>query len=244
MCTVTFIPQHDKCFITSNRDEKAWRKKALPPAAYHSDDVTLLYPKDADAGGTWIALNENGNTAVLLNGAFKKHTPAPPYERSRGLVLLDVIKNKKPVTTFQRLNFKQTEPFTLIFLTGDALFECRWDGIKKYFKQLRNNQPYIWSSATLYDDDIMKKRETWFAKWLRKNSEFSAEEILQFHLFAGDGDSHNDLHMNRDGVVFTVSVTNIELHNDKGIMTYLDTKDKRIYKKEIDFITQQAEISQ
>jgi hypothetical protein len=31
----------------------------------------ITYPKDADAGGTWIAKHENGNAVVLLNGGFK-----------------------------------------------------------------------------------------------------------------------------------------------------------------------------
>ena len=70
MCTVTFIPGKDRYFITSNRDEKMLRKPAIAPQPYVINGNTLVYPRDADAGGTWIAMNENGNAAVLLNGAF------------------------------------------------------------------------------------------------------------------------------------------------------------------------------
>src|SRR3954465_10304679 len=96
MCTVTFIPVKDKVYITSNRDEKVVRKQALQPAEYYRKGAKLLFPKDPDAGGTWIALHENGNAVVLLNGAFEKHKPNPPYLRSRGIVMLDIIAEARP----------------------------------------------------------------------------------------------------------------------------------------------------
>ncbi|MGL1516781.1 NRDE family protein, partial [Vibrio parahaemolyticus] len=49
------------------------------------------FPKDPDGGGTWIALKENGDVAILLNGAFENHIPAYPYRRSRGLIFLDIF---------------------------------------------------------------------------------------------------------------------------------------------------------
>ena len=73
MCTVTFIPTGDKYFITSNRDEKNTRKFAIPPSAYEFESGKIFFPKDGDRGGSWIAIHENGNAAVLLNGAFEKH---------------------------------------------------------------------------------------------------------------------------------------------------------------------------
>ena len=84
MCTVTYIPVNDKYFISSNRDEKNSRSQAAPPAVYKLNNIMLIFPKDADAGGSWIALHENGNAAVLLNGAFEKHNPLPPYKKKQG----------------------------------------------------------------------------------------------------------------------------------------------------------------
>jgi len=84
MCTVSFIPVGGKLFISSNRDEKRSRKIALPPAQYEYNELKFVFPKDADAGGTWIAVKENGDAAVLLNGAFINHIAEPPYRKSRG----------------------------------------------------------------------------------------------------------------------------------------------------------------
>src|SRR6476620_3920231 len=116
MCTVTYIPSGEKKFLTSNRDEKTFRKKALPPQIYLREEVRLIYPKDGDAGGSWIALNENGNTAVLLNGGFEKHVSKHPYRKSRGLVFIDIIKHISPSEYFLNDDLFGIEPFTIIIL--------------------------------------------------------------------------------------------------------------------------------
>lgn len=226
MCTVTFIPSKDKIFITSNRDEKAWRKQALSPQFYIQNGYQLLYPKDAEKGGTWIALNENGNAAVLLNGAFVKHTPDNRYTKSRGLIFIEIIKNENPLKSFNQLNLASTEPFTIIIYADEKLYECRWDGYKKYHTEKDKDNTHIWSSATLYSNEIIDKRRNWFNVWMQKNTTPSVDDILHFHLFGGEGDIHNDLRMNRDGHVFTVSVTSMEIGKSFATMRYLDMKDE------------------
>src|SRR3954471_24208831 len=166
MCTVTYIPLGGKKILTSNRDEKTFRKRALPPQIYLHEDVRLIYPKDGDAGGTWIALNENGNVAVLLNGGFEKHISKPPYKKSRGLVFLEVIKNNSPLKYFKDVTLFNIEPFTVVIIKKNKLIECRWTGDNKFCKELNAQKPYIWSSTTLYDRNTRNRRERWFWQWL------------------------------------------------------------------------------
>lgn len=235
MCTVSLIPGRESFFLTSNRDEKKIRRQAIPPAIYQCKGARLLYPRDADAGGTWIAINQNGNAAVLLNGAFVKHKPRPPYNRSRGLVLLDIIAAKEPFRFFGLMELENIEPFTVIILEQGCFYECRWDGMEKHLKQLQYNQPYIWSSVTLYAPDTIQKRESWFEEWLRKNAEPSQDPIMGFHRFTGDGDKENDLCMNRSGQMLTVSITSIEIKSGKGIMHYHDLGSGSLYREELLF---------
>ncbi|HEV8287232.1 MAG TPA: NRDE family protein [Chitinophagaceae bacterium] len=235
MCTVSFIPGRDKYFITSNRDEKNTRKQAIPPAFYEFESGKLIFPKDGDAGGSWIALHENGNAAVLLNGAFEKHIPCPPYRLSRGEIFLHVIASENPVRRFDRLNLNRIEPFTLIVVDKGDLYECRWDGNKKHCRQLRNYRHYIWSSTTLYEEQIVRKREQWFAAFLNKNPIPTQEDILHFHQFTGDGDRSNGLQMERKGLYSTVSITSILLTADRGSMKYLDLKEGKMYERKIEF---------
>ena len=235
MCTVTFIPANDKYFISSNRDEKYNRMKAIAPAVYEINNKKLIFPKDANAGGSWIALHENGNAAVLLNGAFKKHIPMPPYRKSRGEILLNIIADKRPVSYFHQLDLSRIEPFTLVLCDKNNLYECRWDGEKKHYQQLKKHRPYIWSSVTLYEKSVVKKRERWFAAFLNRNPHPTQKDILEFHQFTGDGDHYNDLLMDREGAFSTVSITSMLLTVDRGSMKYLDLKDNSLREKKIEF---------
>jgi hypothetical protein len=233
MCTVTFIPAGDKVYITSNRDEKHWRSPAFPPAVYSYESGKLLFPKDGDAGGTWIAAHENGSAIVFLNGGFARHQPKPPYRKSRGLILLDLLDSINPVTGFTMVQLQQIEPFTAVMWNGIELFECRWDGEKKYMAELPAAEPHIWSSVTLYEEAVVKKRKNWFNEWLAQHPQPAPEHILHFHQFTGDGDAHNDLRMNRNGQVFTVSVTQLTLTDEATQMRYLDLKSNTIFTQQL-----------
>jgi uncharacterized protein with NRDE domain len=233
MCTVTFVNAGNKIFLTSNRDEKHRRKPAIAPEAYSFPNGKIIYPKDADAGGTWFAAHENGNVIVLLNGAFVKHDPAPPYRHSRGLVILKLLQHDDVIDQLNKIDLENIEPFTLVIWYEGKLYESRWDGRHKFLTEKDNSESHIWSSATLYDDDIVSKREKWFAVWLRENKLPIQDDILHFHQFTGDGDKHNDLMMNRDGEVATVSITGIELSKDNALVKYLDLLQHKVYKEPI-----------
>lgn len=234
MCTVTFIPSEHTVFLTSNRDEKHWRTAASIPAVYQGESGKLLFPKDGDAGGTWIAAHENGNAIVFLNGGFIAHQPKPPYRKSRGLVLTELIDDPEPSVAFSRINLDNIEPFTAIIWDERNLFECRWDGAKKHSKQVDASNPHIWSSVTLYNPAVIAKRNLWFEEWIHTNSYPSQKDILHFHQFTGDGDSHNDLRMDR-GQVFTVSVTSLALSGDHALMQYLDLRNDQTYQEKLAF---------
>jgi hypothetical protein len=222
MCTVSFIPVKDKFLITSNRDEKFSRKIAVAPGKSGYNNQKLFFPKDADAGGSWIVMKENGDAAVLLNGAFICHKAEPPYRISRGIILLDIISTERPSVTFTKINLQNIEPFTLVLLENNCLYEFRWDGNEKYCKQLNANRPYIWSSSTLYDGFVIKKREQWFASFLNNHPIPTQQDVLNFHHFTGDGDRQNDLLMTREGMYTTVSITSILLTKDRGCIKYVD----------------------
>lgn len=224
MCTVTFIPGGEHIYLTSNRDEKHFRQDAHFPSVYEYASGNILFPKDGDAGGTWIAAHENGNAIVFLNGGFVAHIPQPPYRKSRGLILLDLIEGATPYNSFKAIKLAGIEPFTAVIWDGGHLFECRWDGNEKHLLQLDESRPHIWSSVTLYDPEVIRKRSDWFTQWLKERSQPALPDILHFHQFTGDGDSHNDLRMNRNGIVFTVSVTALVLRSGHAEMHYLDLK--------------------
>jgi uncharacterized protein with NRDE domain len=232
MCTVTYIPVQHSFFLTSNRDENKVRLKAEQPQWYKYASGHLLFPKDGNAGGTWMALHENGNAMVLLNGAFINHQYLPPYRKSRGLIFLDIFDHPQPLSAFEQIHLNKIEPFTLVIRQADQLFETRWNGQEKSIKELDADSSYIWSSATLYNDVIIQKREQWFTSFLKEYESINEKEILHFHRFAGDGDDANDVLMNRNNELFTVSITQLHRHQDLSHMHYHDLVTDQLFSQE------------
>jgi hypothetical protein len=224
MCTVTFIPSGNKYFFTSSRDELAGRPVAVFPRLYEINGHQILFPKDPQGGGSWIAVNQSGNAAVLLNGAMKTHQPEPAYRKSRGLVLLDLVANSGLADAFEKTDFNGIEPFTVILFENNNLCSGKWDGRMKWLESLNSNRPHIWSSVTLYDPDAIRKREIWFNKWLSRNVYPGTLDIMHFHQKGGDGDPFNDILMNRDHHLFTNSISSILLSPDKASFRYLDLR--------------------
>jgi hypothetical protein len=224
MCTVTFVPDRGTVFLTSSRDEKKTRKAALYPELYPGNGGALLYPKDGDAGGTWIAAHENGNAGVLLNGAKAPHLPLPPYRQSRGMILLEIMQAQLPSAHFSHTSFEGIEPFTLILIENKRLLHCWWDGEVKEAQALPNDRPHIWSSTTLYDATAIQKRDRWFRDWLQNHPAPGLEEIMGFHLKGGVGDPSIDIRMDREGEVSTVSISSIFIGEKEMKMHYTDLR--------------------
>ena len=225
MCTVTFVPANNTIFITHSRDESSKRTKAIPPKEYTINGFKVLFPRDSAAGGSWTGINKNGNAAVLLNGAFTRHQHQPPYRKSRGLVFLDIIASADLFVSWHSIELTGIEPFTIILWNNGTLYECRWDGTHKHVRKLPADQAHTWSSATLYDEAIAAKRNAWFTRWLPAHPSPSTEDIIGYHLSAGDGDAHNDVRMNRNGQMLTVSISAMEISHHTCTMHYLDLLD-------------------
>lgn len=220
MCTVTYIPKGKNEFIlTTNRDEQAERSPRN--LSIVEGDVQLVFPRDGGAGGTWVAMSDTDKVVCVLNGAFERHTRKPPYRLSRGIMALEFFEFAKAEDFFDRFDFQDIEPFTMVIYDQGRLFELRWDEQQTHVKSLISSSFYIWSSATLYEESIRAKRQQWFANWLKEQENFNLEAILDFHHNAGEGDPWNDVIMNR-GFVQTVSVTSIVKTPETAAMLYHD----------------------
>ena len=237
MCTVTYLAKGNSFFLTSNRDEKKARLKAAQPEWEQYVSGRILFPKDGNAGGTWMALHENGNAMVLLNGAFTNHQVEPPYRKSRGQIFLDVFDHPYPLTAFEQIKLHKIEPFTFVIRQQQQLYETRWDGTEKTVSEIDPQQSHIWSSVTLYSDEVIQKRKEWFDAFVKKNAEINANNILNFHRFAGDGDTANDVLMNRNNELFTVSITMLHQQQRVSILHYYDLLSNETYVQEANHST-------
>jgi len=231
MCTVTFIPAEQGVYLTSNRDEKAIRQPASPPERFQTNDNCLLYPKDQEKGGTWVAVAGNGSAAVLLNGALQQHQPELRYTSSRGFVIPQVLACADALQAFTNLHLGDTEPFTLILYWSNRLYECQWNGMLKSIHEHPVNEAHIWASTTLYTAPIIQKRKDWFQSWLKQHPLPDRDSVISFHRFTGDGDVNNDLVINRQGETQTVSITSICLEKKCATMEYLELSQQKRYRQ-------------
>lgn len=206
MCTVTFINRLNTTFITSNRDENIAREKALPPEFQMINGQELIFPKDPTAGGSWFVVNEKVGIGIILNGAFNKHIPTGTYQKSRGLILLDIMSTENPLTCLLSLDLTRIEPFTLILFQHAKLWECRWDGTTLFQKHLDSREDYIWSSATLYNEESREQRNLWFREFLTKEHNITQDTISKFHQ-SQQNDSQNGFVIKRANGIQTLSIT-------------------------------------
>lgn len=238
MCTVTYLPLGKSDFVlTSNRDEQVIRKAALNPTIYKVHDALVVFPKDQQAEGTWIATSGTPFTLCLLNGAFEKHQPKNQYKKSRGLMLLDFFRYNNVNDFLNEYDFNDIEPFTLLLLDTQneepKLTEARWDGNKIHRKDVDTHIPHIWSSSTLYSNETIHSRENWFHDFLSDHPDYNTNDILDFHHFGGKGDQRTSLVMNYDNIVQTVSITSIVKKNNSTFMTYKDVVNQKTYDRRI-----------
>lgn len=223
MCTVTYLPINNTDFIlTSSRDVPFAREKALFPKKYIEDTIEITYPKDGRASGTWIGHSSKNRLICLLNGGFKNHVSKKSYRKSRGLIVKELLKSNEISSTLSEINLDHIEPFTLVIVdwnTSLQLIEFVWDGKQKHTKKL-NQEKHIWSSSTLYDEEMKALRRNWFSEWKLTNKK---HDILNFHHHAGIGDPNVDVIMKREKVG-TVSISQVVMTNGEINMDYEEVK--------------------
>lgn len=209
MCTVTLFPLKNNGFVlTSNRDE-APRRKALVPAFYTEAETSLWFPRDPEGSGSWIGVSSRNRAVCLLNGAYEKHKRELPYRQSRGLVVTQFLKCKAIENELLDYVLDNIEPFTLVVADWNHImrwFELVWDGERRYVKQLPL-EPYVWSSATLYTEQMKQERIRWFREFLDEKEQ-TPQAISKFHHTAGSPNESYGVVMNR-GFVKTTSITQI-----------------------------------
>ncbi len=229
MCTVTFAPKPNNSFVlTSNRDE-APQRNTIPPQVYTLDGTRVLFPKDELAGGTWIGTSEKKRLVCLLNGGFEPHERKDAYRMSRGIIVTNLLRGEDAVKALRQFDYNDIEPFTIILVDWHEsvrIYELVWDGSAAHIDE-KPAIPQIWSSSLLYTSEVKRKRESWFSEFLLGSDDPSAKELIDFHRVAGDGDSENDLIMDR-GFVKTKSISQITKKDDDICFRYEDLQSEEI----------------
>lgn len=136
MCTaVTIHADNGSFFMVFNRDELDSRAQGEPPTKTHlPNGVTMMAPRDPDAGGTWIAVTTRGEAFALLNNyqAAAAFRPSEPV-LSRGAVIGWLAgradgESVSDVFGGRRQILDSVRPFRLLFHGPDGGESWDWSG--------------------------------------------------------------------------------------------------------------------
>lgn len=121
MCLVVVAWRQDPdcpLIVAGNRDE--FHARAAAPAAWWDDPPGILGGRDLEAGGTWLALAQNGRFAVVTN--YREGVVHPPGLRSRGFLVTDYLESHLPAPAWLRgIDGAQYAGFNLFAFDGETL---------------------------------------------------------------------------------------------------------------------------
>lgn len=140
MCTIILAWQvfpDAPVVVAANRDERLDRPSEPPQKI--EDDPAVIAPRDREAGGTWIGVNEHG----LFVGVANRWGDTPEGDRSRGLLVRDLLQLPDAETAVREveneLETTRYEGFNLVVADERAAFLLAWDG----FLRLRQFDPGV-----------------------------------------------------------------------------------------------------
>lgn len=222
MCTVTWLPTRDGFELRMNRDELRTRTVALPPAIYEREGVRYIAPRDVDAGGTWITVNDAGVAVCLLNG------PALPDgrsgSRSRGLLVEDLADARSVAETRVRLTravLSVHSPFALLVIEpGAAACVAQWNGSTLVVDPAAQPSALLTSSSVDLDG-VVASRTAVFREFHRTSRGRDAEMLEEFHRDHSPERGHRSVCMHRADAS-TVSYTRVTVCRDAALVHYED----------------------
>ncbi len=125
MCTLVLLsrPGHPwPVVLAANRDEDLSRPW-LPPARHWPDRPEVLGGIDLVAGGSWLAVNDHGVVAAVLN---RRGTLGPaPGRRSRGALVLEALRwetAEAAAAAMRELDPRPFRPFNLLLADRRSAF--------------------------------------------------------------------------------------------------------------------------
>jgi len=150
LCTLTWTRCADGYQLFFNRDELKTRQPAYPPEERRSAGVAYLAPTDADAGGTWLGVNELGLSVGLLNGWRRVDLRERDFT-SRGHLVTALLDARTAAEVQQRLSARDLtafRSFTLFALQpGEPVFRAVWTGEDLGLTQLTDTEQPLSSSS-------------------------------------------------------------------------------------------------
>ena len=139
MCTMTWFETISGYELFFNRDEQISRRRAQLPTLQIDAGVRYISPTDADAGGTWIAVNYFGVTVCLLNHYQFEQIEAYKEWISRGEIVRQFARSNDiefAARRFMQLDLAEYRAFRMFLIDKNGNnYLCVWDGHEPRLQQ-------------------------------------------------------------------------------------------------------------
>jgi hypothetical protein len=179
MCTLTIIKNNSKTLITMNRDERIYLEE-IPPQIFTQQHIKIISPIDKKSNGSWIAVNEFGTTACLLN----RYENFENSKNSRGEIVFKVLQQGGfgKISDFLENGFKSGNynPFILVVIYQNQIIRLDFDGKKTQIQKIELNDYFFISSSSLKWNEVLGFRQNIFENW--QNNPIYKNNIPTFHL--------------------------------------------------------------
>jgi hypothetical protein len=236
MCTITILPgaaltsdppeprplPHLRVVFT--RDERLSRGRALPPRVHAIAGRRVLMPTDADAGGTWVAVNDAGLVFGLLNVnevTSPSRAIAAGGLRSRGLIIPALARWTRlaeVVKAVRTIEATRHAPFRLLAVSDSAIVEAISDGVRLRVRHRPLPRPLMRTSSSLGDASVAGPRRARFSRLPRRLPVARGVQDA-FHRHRSPQRPHLGVLMSRADAR-SVSITTIEVSAGRATMRY------------------------
>lgn len=218
MCTLTILRDDERTLVTMNRDEARARGEELPPQHY-KDEVEpgnqWIAPVDSVGGGTWIAVNDRGVAACLLNRyAPGDEDPARllPGQYSRGEIIAALMRQPDERSALHHVR-ESLEPtrygsFTLVVVGPTASHVFDWAHGDGLAESVLSQPREMLSSSAFETGEVLRWRRERYDAWLARGGVFRGH-LPAIHLDRPAGMEEWAVLMDR-AVSSTRSITQVE----------------------------------
>ncbi len=221
MCTMSWFKTEDGYELFFNRDEQKKRRRALLPEVYTDLTTQIISPTDADAGGTWISVNEYGLTFCLLNHYEKEQLIPHKDWLSRGEIIRTLASYDSldsVVSKFNEIDLSNFKPFRLFILNPEGRsYLFTWDALELMVEQDVNTPR---SSSSFEPEKVRASRKALF-KTMGLHESKNREDFLKYHTGHTDGESPYSVCMHREDAG-SVSLSHIVVNNEDVSFSYAD----------------------
>lgn len=225
MCTVTIIRVSGTVRLACNRDELRSRPVARSPVVREFGPRKAIMPIDPVADGTWIAVNDSGIAATLLN--VNLHPNAVERDGAKKLsrgVLIPRLMACAALDDAERMSTttdaRQHSPFRLVLVDDKDISQFWSDGYSlRYVREALGNQAHLFTSSGLGDALVERPRRELFEQMFTPGGDWVLQQDA-FHRHSWPDRKHLSVCMEREDAR-TVSHTVIEIRPERIAVTYV-----------------------